>query len=100
MKKVPNLDFTAYRDDSPSPQACPHCGTMLDCATPITSENAPYAGAVSVCIECQGINIFDDDTLLRLPTDAELAELRASSVWPIIQRTKRIMADAQARKNR
>lgn len=100
MKRTRERGYTSYRDDSPSPQACPHCGQMLDTATPITGDNAPKAGSVSLCIQCQGINIFEDDTLLRLPTDAELADLRASSQWPLIQRAKRLMADVQARNPR
>lgn len=92
------IPLASFRDDSPSPQACAHCGAMLDAATETEfgKSRGPHAGAYTMCYYCQGIMVFDDDTLLRLPTEKELARLKASSAWSFFQRLQGEFAMRQA----
>jgi hypothetical protein len=37
---------------------CPQCNARIDDETGITGANAPYDGAISICMYCSGISVF------------------------------------------
>ena len=63
---------------------CPTCGEELDAASNGAGAT-PHAGAVSVCIKCAEITVFNEDLTQRLPTAGELAEIKANPSWGEIQ---------------
>ena len=55
---------------------CWHCDRALDDASGIDEEFAkPEAGAVSLCMYCGTVAIFEHDMRLRKPTEKELDDL-------------------------
>lgn len=72
--------------------SCPYCGLRLTGhaqayagAPPI-----PFAGAVSICLYCAHISLFDEGPLglyLRFPTPEEWTELRADEALLTAQAT-------------
>ena len=50
---------------------CTGCSKEVDMASCIGEEAKPKAGDVTVCIDCGHIMVFDEDRLLRDPTDSE-----------------------------
>ena len=65
------------------PASCPYCGEELNAATDTDGDARPSEGDVSLCAYCAGLLVFDAEGKLRLPTDAELVELRRDPavVW-------------------
>lgn len=54
---------------------CPTCGKVCNGASSADSDDKPKPGDFSVCIDCQGLHVFDQDMQLRHPTENELLEL-------------------------
>lgn len=55
---------------------CPYCGTAHDCSTAVANDKLrPSSGDVSICAQCAGLALFDDDLQLRKPTEKEQVEL-------------------------
>jgi hypothetical protein len=56
---------------------CWHCDRPLDAASPPgEDQGGPQAGAVSLCLYCGAIAIFEDENFQRPPTKDELDEMR------------------------
>ena len=49
---------------------CPYCQYNLSAASH-HSDALPSVGDLSVCIECAQLLVFDDDLMLRIPTQKE-----------------------------
>jgi hypothetical protein len=79
------------------PSTCPRCRHEVDAATHPTEDVRPRPGDVSVCIGCQGVNLFAEDLTLRMPTPEELQRLRGSDAWPQIQRIVHAMLRVKRR---
>ena len=54
---------------------CPQCMAQHNQMTDVIGNDRPSDGAVNICVVCHGISIYDSSvpTLLRFPTDEELA---------------------------
>jgi hypothetical protein len=64
---------------------CPVCGHKLDAATAVNGKRPPIPGAVSVCIRCSALLIFDQDLNLRKLAKQDLIELRRDpQIWGMI----------------
>jgi len=61
---------------------CPYCGHKFNRASNPEGQ-VPTPGDYSVCIECSEILVFDDDLLLRKPTDKELEDVPLDSLSKI-----------------
>lgn len=83
-------------DELAAHQVCRDCGKTLDSTTPLNCPPEPPAGSVSICAYCGSLAIFDDDSLLREPTDAELADWRASEDWALIERAVTLIKEKAA----
>jgi hypothetical protein len=59
--------------------ACPFCGHQLDAVTagPENPDATPLPGDLTVCIQCAGLLVFDDQMKVRPPTSEEQAEMLA-----------------------
>lgn len=58
---------------------CYNCGKLLDMATNAGRKVFdPHPGAISICLYCLAIAVFDEDLRLRKPTEEE-AETFANS---------------------
>lgn len=58
------------------PSKCYGCDAVLDMATESTKGTYnPKPGAVSICIECLSLSIFDGDLRLRKPSKWKAEEL-------------------------
>lgn len=53
------------------PGNCPYCGTHRDFVSDIEADKVPGPGDISICIKCTGIQVFDDNMVLRKATDQE-----------------------------
>lgn len=74
-KYTNNVDLGGFDQSFETKDAvCPHCGIELSGAA---GPAAPKEGDVTMCINCAGICIFNDDLTLRFPDATELAELEA-----------------------
>ena len=56
---------------------CPVCNKKADGATCTDPDNelGPQSGDVAICVECQAINIYTEESTLRPPTVEELEQL-------------------------
>jgi len=60
------------------PCACPYCEHTLDAASEgdTDTHGPPLQGAVSICIECANVLVFEGEPLvLRKPTPSEMREI-------------------------
>jgi hypothetical protein len=87
---VPGLPGT-YRDHDPNGGACRTCGYDFDSATAVKGDSAPEPGSISICGNCGELAVFEDDRLVREPTEAELAELMASKVWVKVDAAQKLI---------
>lgn len=77
--------------------ACPWCGVMQDFVTPLSGEEGPRPGSVTICLSCTGANLFTEGLGLRRlePADladwpeAELARLRQLKQWVLVRAVAR-----------
>lgn len=67
--KAKDLYLGPQRDTPVAP--CPHCGEELDVASGLGTQDGPKPGDISLCIDCGGVNIFDENLKPRLPTQEE-----------------------------
>jgi len=73
-----------------NPSICPYCQNKLSAATGLReTDQAPDEGALTVCLYCGELLIFNADLTLRKPTQEELIEEQRSSQWPLIERAMR-----------
>lgn len=73
--------------DTPSCN-CPTCHTTLYEATEGTTtqdKHPPRAGDIAICWHCGEILLVDDISVVRLPTDTELIEIKSSKQWPAVE---------------
>ncbi len=54
---------------------CTSCGKELDGATCVGEDAKPNAGDFTVCIGCGHIMVFDENSMLREMTSAEVIEI-------------------------
>lgn len=45
---------------------CPHCKTLIDCATPMVKGNIPEPKDLTICIKCGTILQYSNDMALEL----------------------------------
>ena len=59
---------------------CPHCGRIREVHTGTgdAQGTVPKPGDVSVCFNCLGTSVFDEQLKLRLPTQQEAKEIAAT----------------------
>jgi len=62
---------------------CPHCGKELNSSLNTDSdERPPMPGDASICIDCAGIGVFNDDMQLMLPDRETLEAWKAEpGMW-------------------
>lgn len=70
----PSEHFDANGSPLPA-SACPRCGHVMDCATPMFGDARPQAGDVTVCIRCAQLCAYEPSMTLRALTDEEFIEL-------------------------
>ena len=62
---------------------CPYCGRHTDGAA---GPEPPEPGAISICIQCYNLGIFDTDLKIRKPTVEEFGDIRTNpTVWKEIE---------------
>jgi len=54
---------------------CPHCGYEVDAAASIGVTATPEPGDFMLCLDCGGWGIETDDSLIRLPSEEEQADI-------------------------
>ncbi len=54
---------------------CPSCGERCAVASTGMTDHRPEPGDFSICINCQGLHVFDCNIRLRHPTEAEIGKL-------------------------
>lgn len=58
-----------------APCPCPHCGKVLDAATPADGVGAPSPGDATLCIDCGEWCVFNDELKLEKPSDDAYVEI-------------------------
>ncbi len=75
--------------------ACWQCQTVLSAATGL-GRYTVTPGAVSICVMCAALSLYDDNLLLRPATEQELAEIKAAAqAWARITQTRELIYDRQ-----
>lgn len=70
--------------EMPNPCQCLFCGYQLDMASNVPGQTSqPKPGDVTMCFKCGGFMTFDDDLVMRKPTEEETATLMAD---PTVQK--------------
>jgi hypothetical protein len=59
------------------PSECPRCGKEIDAVDEVGGDAFPSEGEFSICFGCLGVNVFNPDLTLRLPTKLEEIEIAA-----------------------
>lgn len=69
------------------PDTCPHCGELLDAATPspLNRDAKPRKGDVSICLTCAGPLVFGDDLKVRKPDAFEDLWLASSYHFQVMR---------------
>lgn len=62
---------------SQKPFRCPRCGVLNDMASAIDHAERPHPGALTICLKCQHVQIYDDALSPRELTDEEALESEA-----------------------
>lgn len=71
--------------------ACWQCQTVLSAATGL-GRYAVEPGAVSICVMCAALSLYDDNLLLRPATEQELAEIQADAgAWAKITQARELI---------
>jgi NAD-dependent SIR2 family protein deacetylase len=87
MKK--SRDYHLAGDFHTPESTCPYCGKVTNGAA---GPEAPEPGAISICIGCYNLGIFDDDLKIRKPTVEEFAEIRTDpQVWQEIEMVRHLL---------
>lgn len=70
---------------------CRRCGYKLDGALGITTQ-FPEAGALSICINCAAVAIFNERGELRPPTTEELVEIKQDAkTTALLKKARRLI---------
>jgi hypothetical protein len=69
------------------PVHCPSCNTLLNAATSVWSDEAPSDGAITICIQCGHIMVFEDNRP-RNPTSEEMRLIAGNREILKIQKTR------------
>ena len=71
-----------------APCPCPHCGKVLDAASPADGAASPSPGDATLCIYCGEWCVFNDELKLEKPSDDAYVEIgtnpecrRIRSAW-------------------
>lgn len=77
-----------FRTAKLEPHQCPACGYAMDAATNAEPgvDITPSPGSASICFRCGALAIYTDELQLRAPAAEELADIKRSPQWPIIER--------------
>jgi len=67
---------------------CPHCGKTIKMAVPYlnSGKGAPIPGDLSVCLNCAGMCLYNDDLSLRKLTEQETADVQM--LWTRLERLR------------
>ena len=76
-----NINFDATHD-TPG-LTCTHCNHGMTNTS--GHDIAPDPGDFTICIRCGGVNVFDEDLLLRAPTKNEMKSFASSDVAQTIR---------------
>ncbi len=60
----------------PNLQCCVECGYMMDATTELFDSNKPAPGAISICISCGHVSIFDERLNHAEPTPEDWKRIR------------------------
>lgn len=55
--------------------ACPYCGKANDAVSSVETFGRPKKGSATVCIQCSGVAVFNQDLTLRPPNAKERMKL-------------------------
>lgn len=77
---------------------CPYCQATLDAAYAKDARLRPKPGDASICFYCAGLLVFDGAGAVRLPTDAELRDLRLQP--DVVEARDAVMLDIASRDGR
>ena len=67
---------------------CLACGTVIDCASGVTTESKPKPGDITICLYCGHLMAFDNELMVRTLTDAEMLEVAGNKDILEIQRVR------------
>jgi hypothetical protein len=70
---------------------CPYCGYHHGVASGMEDGKRPCPGAISLCMMCGELGIFDDTKRVRKPTAREMADIQHSHNWPPIEQVSRLI---------
>lgn len=70
------------------PSPCPNCKKVSDMAYGPNSDDPPTPGDVSICLYCQSISVFDEDLILREPTEEEILEMPLDEISHLQRKLK------------
>lgn len=70
------------------PSSCTACGTPLDRATGVDTDDNPNPGDVTICFRCGHIMAFATDLTMRELTDTEAKEVAGNKTILAIQRAR------------
>jgi hypothetical protein len=85
-------ELATFRHDVES--FCAWCGHNINGSTRAIGDRPPAENDVAMCIECGGINFYANaEGAVRLPTEAEMDDLRMSKIWPTLMRLQRAILD-------
>jgi NAD-dependent SIR2 family protein deacetylase len=76
-------DYHLAGDYHTPESTCPYCGKKTNGAA---GPEAPEEGAISICIQCRNLGIFDANLIIRKPTVEEFAAWRTDpEIWNEIE---------------
>jgi len=81
-------------DDSEVPaSACTNCGMLSDHAIGVSTDPdrervVPQPGNFTICRQCGQLMVFDDDLMLRNPTDVEMHDIAGNELLLTLQRLR------------
>jgi hypothetical protein len=68
------------------PSTCTGCGHALTASSGVGNDDVPDPGSVSICVYCGKMTVFDENLMLREPTEAERKEILEE---PCVQAARR-----------
>ena len=58
-------------------RTCPHCGYVTDMTSSVSENARPEPGAMTICIKCWNVGLFNDDMTIRVPTEDDWSAMIA-----------------------